>query len=227
MDTDKIAKFIKEQRTLAGLTQKQLAEKLGCTDKAVSRWETGRGMPDISFLMPLSEALGVSVGELVSGERYERPAVEVIESENEPFVHEEQLNKIIKKNDEAIVSVMTEGEKQKKKQSRASLLTLAVCCFQVFVFFGLPRVMPEMSSPINLMIIITAVNSVLVGVFGNNSKWLYPLFIFLILFFVNAVNLNPEGWVVTYIGALFAAASLGIILVCEGIKLVNRKLHRH
>ncbi len=227
MDTQRTAHFIKEQRIAAGLTQKQLAEKLGCTDKAVSRWETGRGMPDISFLIPLSQVLGVSVGELVAGEKYERKAVAAMTDENEVSVHEAEVKEIIIKNDETLVNVMQEGEKQTKRQSRGSFLTLAVCCFQIFVFFGLPRIMPEMSSPIIAMIIITVINSVIVGVVGNNSKWLYPVFIFLLLFFVNAVNISPEGWVVTYIGALFAAGSLGIVLLCSGIRLIIKKLVKH
>lgn len=70
MDTQKIAKFIKERRTENGLTQKELAEMLGCTDKAVSRWKTGKGMPDISFLSPLSDTLDVSASELIAGEKF-------------------------------------------------------------------------------------------------------------------------------------------------------------
>ena len=54
------------------ITQEQLAERLGVTGKAVSRWETGRGMPDISLLEPLADALGVSVSELLAGERIAR-----------------------------------------------------------------------------------------------------------------------------------------------------------
>lgn len=59
---------IKKLREEKGLTQGQLANKIGVTDKAVSKWETGRGFPDGSLLKPLSEALGVSLTELVCGE---------------------------------------------------------------------------------------------------------------------------------------------------------------
>ena len=68
MDNRKTGDFISLIRKERGLTQKELAEKIGVTDKAVSRWETGRGFPDISVLKPLSEALGVSVTELINGE---------------------------------------------------------------------------------------------------------------------------------------------------------------
>ena len=51
-----------------GLTQRQLAERLGVTDKAVSKWESGRGLPDISLVEDLSRELGVSVAELLTGD---------------------------------------------------------------------------------------------------------------------------------------------------------------
>ena len=58
---------VRRLREAKNLTQSQLAEALGVTAKAVSRWETGRGLPDISLLSPLSATLGVSVMELMSG----------------------------------------------------------------------------------------------------------------------------------------------------------------
>lgn len=60
--------FISRVRMEKGMTQKELAQKVGVTDKAVSKWETGRGMPDISSLDALCNALNVSVNELLSGE---------------------------------------------------------------------------------------------------------------------------------------------------------------
>ena len=60
--------MVKRLRERRGLTQQQLAEKLAVSDKAISRWETGRGYPDISLVEPLSAALGVSIIELFAGE---------------------------------------------------------------------------------------------------------------------------------------------------------------
>ena len=60
---------IKALREDRGLTQDRLADRLGVSGKAVSRWETGRGYPDITLLEPLASALGVSVAELLSGEQ--------------------------------------------------------------------------------------------------------------------------------------------------------------
>ena len=73
MDTLKFGQFIAERRRELGLKQQELAEKLNVTDKAVSRWENGRGFPDINTLEPLAEALGVSVVELMKSERLEEP----------------------------------------------------------------------------------------------------------------------------------------------------------
>ena len=60
--------MIKRLRERRGLTQQQLAEKMTVSDKTVSKWETGRGYPDISLIEPLAAALGVSIIELFSGE---------------------------------------------------------------------------------------------------------------------------------------------------------------
>ena len=68
MDLNKISNFIKAKRKELNLTQEELAEKLFVTEKAVSRWETGRGTPDISLLIPLSKALKVEIPEILNGE---------------------------------------------------------------------------------------------------------------------------------------------------------------
>lgn len=60
---------IKSLREKKGLTQRQLADQIAVSDKAVSKWETGRGLPDLTLLEPLGSALGVSVAELLSGEQ--------------------------------------------------------------------------------------------------------------------------------------------------------------
>lgn len=71
MDTSATGHFIAERRKQKGLTQKELAERLQVSDKAVSRWETGIGFPDTSLLKPLSDILEVSVSELLSGKLIE------------------------------------------------------------------------------------------------------------------------------------------------------------
>lgn len=68
MDQIKIGKFIAECRKKNNLTQMQLAEKLGITDRAVSKWETGKTMPDSALMLDLCEILGVTVNDLLNGE---------------------------------------------------------------------------------------------------------------------------------------------------------------
>ena len=69
MDQIKIGRFIAERRKKAGLTQLQLAEKLGITDKAISKWERGLTMPDTSIMLELCDIISISVNELLCGEK--------------------------------------------------------------------------------------------------------------------------------------------------------------
>jgi len=69
MNQIKIGKFIAECRKRKSLTQIQLAEKLHVTDKAISKWENGKGMPDSSIMLDLCNELKISVNELLSGEK--------------------------------------------------------------------------------------------------------------------------------------------------------------
>ena len=69
MNQIKIGRFIAECRKQAKLTQMQLAEKLGITDKAISKWERGIAMPDTSIMLELCDILGISVNELLCGEK--------------------------------------------------------------------------------------------------------------------------------------------------------------
>lgn len=69
MNQVKLGKFIRELRNELGMTQQELADKIEVSDKTISKWENARGMPDISLLIPLSNALNISVLELLNGER--------------------------------------------------------------------------------------------------------------------------------------------------------------
>jgi len=68
MDQVKIGRFIAACRKKANLTQMQLAEKLGITDRAISKWETGRSLPDSSIMLELCSIFGITVNDLLSGE---------------------------------------------------------------------------------------------------------------------------------------------------------------
>ena len=69
IDQKKTGQFISDIRKEKGLTQKQLADEIGVSDKAISRWETGRGMPDTSIMADLCKVLDISINELLSGQR--------------------------------------------------------------------------------------------------------------------------------------------------------------
>lgn len=93
MDQIKIGKFIASCRKEQGMTQAVLAEKLGISDRAVSKWETGKSMPDSGIMLELCELLKINVNELLSGEHitmedYNAKSEEVIlglKSENEKY----------------------------------------------------------------------------------------------------------------------------------------------
>jgi len=69
MNQEKIGKFNLENRKEKKITQSELAEKLGVTDRTISNWENGKNMPDLSLFKPLCEILDISINELISGEK--------------------------------------------------------------------------------------------------------------------------------------------------------------
>ena len=82
MNQEQIGKFIAEQRKNKGLTQEELAEKLGITKNAVSKWERGLCLMDMSLLKPLSDILEVSINEILAGEKIEEKDIEKKSEEN-------------------------------------------------------------------------------------------------------------------------------------------------
>lgn len=101
--------FLAERRREKGFTQKELAEKLFVSDKAVSKWERGLSLPDVSLLIPLAETLGVTVAELLEGRSLDTGAE----------LDAEQVDKLVKK---AITLSGDSPEKEKQKQRKAALV---------------------------------------------------------------------------------------------------------
>ena len=93
MDQIKIGAFIAEKRKEKGLTQFQLAERLNVTDRAVSKWENGKNLPDSAIMLDLCRELGISVNDLLHGE--------VITVENNNKKYEDQLLELVKQKEEA------------------------------------------------------------------------------------------------------------------------------
>lgn len=96
MDQIKIGKFIAQMRKEKSLTQRELADILCISDKTVSKWENGKGMPEVSLMMPLCEALDITANELLSGERLSQ-------------------DDYIRKAEENIMTLVKEREESKKK----------------------------------------------------------------------------------------------------------------
>ena len=82
MDQIKIGKFIATRRKEQGMTQAVLAEKLGISDRAISKWETGKSMPDSGIMLELCDLLRINVNELLSGERIMAEAYDKLAEEN-------------------------------------------------------------------------------------------------------------------------------------------------
>ncbi len=82
MNQEKVGNFIRKLRKEKDLTQEQLAEKLGVTDKSVSRWENGKTMPDYGILKELCDTLGITINELVTGERIAENKYQKVAEEN-------------------------------------------------------------------------------------------------------------------------------------------------
>lgn len=92
MDQIKIGKFIAETRKLQKLTQKQLADTLSISDKTVSKWECGKGLPEVSLMLPLCNTLNITVNDLLSGEK--------VAEVNYQKKAEENMMNLVKENEE-------------------------------------------------------------------------------------------------------------------------------
>jgi transcriptional regulator with XRE-family HTH domain/DNA-directed RNA polymerase subunit RPC12/RpoP len=119
MDQIKIGKFIAGERRNKGYTQRQLADILRISDKTVSKWECGNGFPEVSLLLPLCEALEISVNELLAGER----------------VSEEEYRK---KAEENMVNLVKEAQESKKKIILSAMVTglVIVAALPLFIISG-------------------------------------------------------------------------------------------
>lgn len=115
MDQKKIGKFIQDTRKKQNLTQEELAEKLGVSNRSVSRWECGRNMPDVSLYKPLCEILNITVNDLVRGE----------------VITQEEYKQ---KTEENVINVMEKvNNLQKKKKILISIIILIIGLIIVFL----------------------------------------------------------------------------------------------
>lgn len=104
MNQEKIGKFILELRREKNMTQQELADKIGVTDRAISKWENGRGMPDLSLMIPLCKELDITINELISGEKIEKKdyqskleenILKTIDYTNRRIINKDKIFKIV------------------------------------------------------------------------------------------------------------------------------------
>ncbi len=145
MDQFKTGMFISELRKEKSLTQAQLAERLGITDRAVSKWETGRSLPDAAIMLELCEILGITVNELLSGER----------------LNMEQFDKKFEEN-------LLEMKKQKEESDRKLLRAeIALGSISSVFFLAIIFIASYLEMPSAVRVLLIAVSFVLffIGVF--------------------------------------------------------------
>lgn len=120
MEQAKIGKFIAVVRKAQGLTQRQLAGMLSISDKTVSKWECGKGLPEVSLLLPLCDTLNITVNDLLSGEKV---------SEND----------YQKKAEENMIDLIKENEENKKRMALSVICgiitVIAVCSLTVIASY--------------------------------------------------------------------------------------------
>ena len=115
MDQIKIGKFSADERKTKKYTQRELADKLGISDKTISKWERGNGFPEVSLLLPLCNELNITVNELLSGERLQEVDYK-------------------KKAEENMVNLVKEAQENKKKIVMSALVATLVIIAAVPLF---------------------------------------------------------------------------------------------
>jgi len=143
MDQIKIGQFIKECRNKNNLTQMQLAEKLGITDRAISKWENGRAMPDSAIMLDLCKELGITVNDLLSGE--------VVSMNN----YNENSEKII-------LEMVKEKEKNDKLLLRCEIL-MGVVCIGVMLGLTVVASLVTMEDTLRILLIIIGLIPLLIA----------------------------------------------------------------
>lgn len=132
MDQIKIGRFIAERRKNSGLTQMQLAEKLNITDRAVSKWETGKSLPDSSIMLDLCALLQISVTDLLSGE----------------VVSMEHYNKEMEQN---LLDVIKQKEQADKRLLTMEIITGIICILPLLATAVAVQVVPMKESTATIL----------------------------------------------------------------------------
>ncbi len=152
MNQEKIGKFIALCRKQKKMTQSDLAEKLGVTEKSISNWENGRNMPELSLFKPLCQELDISLNDLMSGER-------VVEKEYQEKLEENIINTIDYTN--------------KKIENRNNFIGLLLIILGTLISITAVAIFPSESSWGSIYSVFGAIIS-LIGVSKFTKKLSYP-----------------------------------------------------
>ena len=152
MDQEKIGKFIAACRKTENMTQQELAEKLGVSDRTVGNWENGRNMPDLSLFKPLCNELNISLNDLMSGEK-------VKEREYQEKLEENIINTIDYTN--------------KKIENRNHFIGLIFITFGILIALTAVAIFPSESSWGSIYSVFGAIIS-LIGVSKFTKRLTYP-----------------------------------------------------
>ena len=204
MDPIKTGKFIKELRTQKKLTQKGLAEKLGCSDKAISRWETGKGFPDVTYLLDLSEILEVNVNELLLGNRINKNDCEKINNEiivNTIFDSKKKINKLI------ITIIIL-------------LFILMISSYYIPVAIMTPT---DTMGVIFIHILGFCITNFLAGFTNTKIKWAFPIISF-ICYLPMIIIFNNFDMI--YYALFFLADGYILCLISNGLLILTVNLKR-
>ena len=145
MDQVKIGKFIAQCRKNKNLTQAELAEKLNITDRAISKWETGKGMPDSGIMLELCNELGISVNELLSGEMID-------------------MNNYNKKAEENLLEMKKLKEESDKRLLTMEIVIGVLSCLILFVLIFVASLV-EMSDGLRILLITIGFISFIIAMF--------------------------------------------------------------
>lgn len=201
MEPEKTGYFIKELRGELKMTQKELAEKLGCTDKAISRWETGKGFPDVSYLVDLAQILHVNVNELLLGHRIEKDEQKI--------------------NDGLIVDTLRLSG---KKQSRLKLAVLTLLCFLLLAVYYIPVAIMTPSDTMGVIffhVLGTFLLSFAAGFVDIKIKWAFPVFAFIC--YCPTAAILKDDFLVVY-AFVFLASGYVLMLISGGINGAVRRI---
>ncbi len=138
IDNEKFGVFLVLLRKQKGFTQKQLAQKLFISDKAVSKWERGLSMPDISLFTPLAGLLGVTITELLSGQRIEEPE----------SLNIQEVEKLVTGTIEISEKEKQQRRRQRRRYSLGYFICAAVSVLECALLYGLGYSLNELSENI-------------------------------------------------------------------------------